>query len=85
MGSSRFMGGVLNLERGAIAELVRRPSLWIEAVRAYWASRSLTSTAYLRWRHATAYGDEVTTMSAHDLVNYLSWRREMRKLRNGSG
>lgn len=75
----------MNLERDAYVELVRRPGLWIEAIRAYSTSRSLTSTAYLQWRHATAYGDHATTMSAQDLVNYLSWRREMRRLRNGSG
>lgn len=75
------MGGVVNLERGAILTLARRPGLWLEAVRALVDSRTLRSNVYLKWRHLTAYGDEQTTMSAHDLVNYLTWRREMRSIR----
>ena len=71
----------MKLERGAILALVRRPGLWLEAARAYSSSRSLGTSAYLRWRHATAYGDYLTTMSAHDLLDYLVWRREMRALR----
>ena len=71
----------MKLERGSFAALIRRPSLWSEAISAFLSFRSLRSDAYISWRHLTAYGDEVTTMSAQDLVNYLIWRREMRAIR----
>lgn len=71
----------------AIRALAGRPLLAVEAIRAWVAmlgrARPLPSPAYLRWRAATAYGDEITTVSAQDLLEYLRWRREMRNIRRG--
>lgn len=75
----------MGFERGALLALLRRPALLIEAVRAWLAVRRNGGLGvagdYLGWRRATAYGDPMTTISAHDVVNYLSWRREMRSIR----
>jgi hypothetical protein len=75
----------LGFARGSILAIVRRPTLIPEAVRAWlgWRRRGGIGMAqpYLRWRRHTAYGDPRTTMSAHDLVYYLAWRREMRSIR----
>jgi hypothetical protein len=72
----------MGFERGVIVVLMRRPILLVEAVRAWFAMRRrgrvLPSSAYLSWRRATAYGDPMATASAHDLVYYLEWRRQMR-------
>lgn len=75
----------VGFERGVVLALLRRPSLLIEALRARASLRRSGGLAvaegYLSWRRATAYGDSLTTMSADDVVNYLSWRREMRTIR----
>lgn len=75
----------MGFERGAIVALARRPSLIVEAMRAWFAMRrrgSLRpSSAYLQWRAFTAYSDRLATASADDLVYYLSWRRETRIMR----
>jgi len=75
----------LGFERGVITTLVRRPLLAVEAIRSWFAMRRRgtlqVSGAYLSWRRLTAYGGEKTTMSAQDVVNYLMWRREMRRIR----
>lgn len=75
----------MGFERGAITTLMLRPLLSWEAVRSWFAMRRKgglrISSAYLAWRRATAYGDTTTTMSAQDLLDYLSWRREMRRIR----
>jgi hypothetical protein len=75
----------LGFERGAILALLRHPVLLWEAVRTWFAMRRTGGLGlagpYLAWRHLTAYGDISTTMSAHDLLNYLAWRREMRSIR----
>lgn len=72
----------MGFERGVILALVRRPVLFVEAVRAWFAMRRrgglLPASSYLDWRHFTAYGDQKTTASAQDVVNYLRWRRETR-------
>lgn len=72
---------------GAIRALVGRPLLAVEALRAWVAMRRrrlpFPSPVYLRWRAVTAYGDEMTTVSAQDLLEYLRWRREMRNIRRG--
>lgn len=78
----------MGFERAAIWALLRNPVLGVEALRAGWAMRKrgglFPSEVYLRWRVATAYGDELTTTRGHDLVNYLEWRRGMRRIRRGS-
>lgn len=75
----------MGFERGAIVALMRRPSLLVEAVRVWFAMSTRGKLGpdldYMRWRGFTAYGDHSTTASAHDLLNYLSWRREMRGIR----
>lgn len=71
--------------RDAILALVRRPLLLFEAMRTSLAMRRKggfgLAGPYLTWRRVTAYGDDVTTASAHDMLDYLSWRREMRAIR----
>lgn len=72
--------------RGAIPALLRRPSLWFEAVRSWWGMRSSNwrvgvSQPYLEWRLLTAYGDETDAMRGQDLLEFLLWRRGMRRMR----
>ncbi len=71
--------------RDAILALVRHPLLLFEAVRTSFAMRRKGGLGlagpYLSWRNVTAYGDDLATISAQDLLNYLSWRREMRAIR----
>lgn len=75
----------MGFERGAVSALLKHPVLLLEAIRSWAGMRRRgglgLSPAYLRWRRATAYGDHTTTISAHDVVNYLKWRREMRTVR----
>lgn len=75
----------MGFERDAILALIRRPLLLFEAVRTSFAMRRKggfgPAGSYLSWRNVTAYGDEITTVGAQDLLNYLSWRREMRAIR----
>jgi len=75
----------MGFERGTSWALLRRPSLAVEGIRAWFAMRRrggiAPSTRYLDWRHFTAYGGQITTMRAHDLFKYLAWRREMRWIR----
>lgn len=75
----------MGFERVAFLALVRRPLLLFEAMRTSIAMRRKggfgPARPYLSWRRVTAYGDDMTTISAHDLLNYLSWRREMRAIR----
>lgn len=75
----------MGFERGVITTLVRRPVLAVEAIRSWFAMRRRgtlqVSEAYISWRRVTAYGGKKTTMSAQDVVNYLLWRREMRRIR----
>lgn len=71
--------------RDAIFALLRRPVLLVEALRTSLAMRRKggfgPARPYLSWRSVTAYGDDMTTVGAQDLLNYLSWRREMRAIR----
>lgn len=79
----------MGFERGVVRALavaiVRRPALLLEVARVRLAMRKRghlgVSDAYLQWRSYTAYGDGMATASAHDLVYYLQWRREMRSIR----
>lgn len=74
---------------GHLKELVRRPSLLFEAVRAGLAMRRrhrpVPSSAYLEWRLQTAYGSANATPPTTDLVHYLQWRMDMRRLSGWSG
>jgi hypothetical protein len=75
----------MGFERGAIPALLRHPALFLEAVRMWFAMRRSGGIGpagpYLAWRRVTTYGDHLTTFSAQDVVNYLTWRREMRTIR----
>jgi len=83
--------GVLKLYTGSrlashIGALLRRPSLLVEAVRSGWAlrrhGRPYPSKAYLKWRIQTAYGNSDAAVSTSDLVHFLEWRRQMRRIRS---
>lgn len=75
----------MGFERGAIFALLRRPLLLFEAVRTSVAMRRNRglglAAAYLAWRQSTAYGENVTTVSVRDMLDYLSWRRGLRRIR----
>ena len=75
----------MGFQRGVVLAILRHPILLLEAVRSWFALRRSggigVAGPYLSWRRLTAYGDETTTMGAQDVVNYLSWRREMRTIR----
>lgn len=75
----------MGFERGAIPAFLRHPALLLEAVRTWFAMRRSRGIGpagpYLAWRRLTAYGDNLTTFGAQDVVNYLTWRREMRTIR----
>ncbi len=72
-----------------LKELTRRPLLLIEAVRSFFATRRRRrlrpARAYLAWRSYTAYGDASGSFRTEDMVQFLAWRRRLRKIsRNGS-
>ena len=79
----------MGFERGVVRDMasamIRSPALLLEGIRVRFAMRAQgrfrLSDDYLRWRSFTAYGDRMATASAHDLVYYLQWRREMRSIR----
>jgi len=59
-----------------------RPRLWLVAIRqgvrlAPWRPRSL---AYLAFRAETQYGDAQHRFSGVDVVNYLTWCRQLERL-----
>jgi hypothetical protein len=62
----------------------RRPGLIIEGIRAFLGNRRrgriLPSSSYLAWRSHTAYGS-VAPVATDDLIEFLAWRRSMRRLR----
>lgn len=69
--------------------LMRRPSLWLEALRAYaaftpsgWWRRApflpVPRRAYLRWRTHTAYGSPTAAPNPTDVIQFLEWRKAQR-------
>ena len=68
-----------------IGALLRRPTLFWEAVLSTWAlrrhGRPYLSRAYLDWRLQTAYGTTFVSMPSTDLVHYLEWQKQMRRIR----
>ena len=70
--------------RGHSKALFSEPSLLVEAIRAGVALRRHrrpgVSRTYLEWRMYTAYGSHNDTASTDDVVHYLRWRRQMRRL-----
>ncbi|MDH3462324.1 MAG: hypothetical protein OEM32_01700 [Acidimicrobiia bacterium] len=69
----------------AVAALLRRPVLLWEAFRAGLAVRAhgrlRPSAQYLHWRVHTAYGNHMSETTADDLIQFLKWRRQMRRIR----
>lgn len=75
----------------AAAAVARRPGLWPTAVRQafvlapdrWWARRPflpLPDRRYLRFRLVTQYGDADHPPVARDVVDYLSWCQQMRRM-----
>ncbi len=66
-----------------IGVLIRRPGLTPEALRVVWAlrSRGESRRRYLEWRTITAYGDLDHEMTQNEMVDFLEWRRRLRRLR----
>lgn len=75
----------------AIGAVVRRPSLWVTAVRqwrrmtppGWWRRRPflpVPSGPYLRFRLVTQYGTTDHPATPADVVNYLSWCKRQEAL-----
>jgi hypothetical protein len=73
-----------------VLAVLRRPTLWPEALRFLWSVRrkewpgsllfvSMPARGYLRWRIGTAYGDPGADPDPADVVRYLQWRRRQRR------
>lgn len=73
------VGNILKVILGP--QVLRRPSLVLEALRAAWAFRArrglFPSRAVLDWRLATAYGSP-RPVEPEDLIRFLAWRRSLR-------
>ena len=61
-------------------EVLRRPSLWPEAVRQL---RAAVSGPYRAFRSVTAYGDPHRQPTVADVVAWLRWARSFRRLGAG--
>jgi hypothetical protein len=70
-----------------VAVLARHPGLVTEAVSVWMALGGWSRAAvdYRRWRLHTAYGDDNPRLTGSDLVHFLEWRRQMRRLRRWDG
>ena len=77
------------VNRGVIGTMMRRPSLWVEGLRAsaavapggWWRRPPFLprpDRAYMDWRLHTAYGDAGSQVQPEDLVSYLQWRKRQR-------
>jgi len=75
----------------AAIAVAQRPGLWPTAVRQaivltpdrWWARRPflpLPDRRYLRFRLVTQYGDPDHPPVASDVVDYLTWCRQMRRI-----
>lgn len=83
--------GTAGLRRALLAVAVR-PRLWPVAARQVrrlarpgwwhrWPLLPIPDPAYLRFRMETAYGDDARAPDPDDLVAYLQWCRDFRRLR----
>ena len=81
---------MLRLYERMVLLALRRPTLVPCMVGAAWAFRSrdwfrrppflpVPSSAYLRWRLETAYGDPEAVPPAEELERFLRWGSAMRK------
>ena len=77
--------------RRALGAVARHPGLWLEAVRVlvavspdgWWRTFPFVPRVepdYAAWRLATAYGTEATAVAGEDLIGYLRWRRQQRRI-----
>lgn len=73
----------------ALWTLLRRPLLLLEGLRFVTEirrrGRPWPSRAYLGWRLQTAYGADNAGIPASDLIDFLRWRRELRRSTVGRG
>ena len=69
--------------------LIRRPTLWLEATRAFaaltpsrWWARPpfvpVPRRSYLQWRLQTAYGSAGASPEPIDVIRFLEWRKAQR-------
>lgn len=76
-----------------LVAVVPRPQLWLVAIRQarrlaprrWWSTRPympMPSSAYLRFRSLTQYGDENHRVEVADVVDYLLWCKDMRRVAN---
>ena len=83
-GSGRLVGRALWVPVGAVGAVVVRPRLWATAWRqgrALAAPGSVRPSAdYLALRMATQYGDPSHAPEIDDIVSYLEWCRDWRRL-----
>jgi hypothetical protein len=90
--SGRLSGGTRRrrILLAAIA-VARRPSLWLTAVHQVgvlarpgwwlrWPPVPIPDPAYLRFRLEVAYGNDRPDPEVTDVVAYLQWCRQMRRL-----
>lgn len=78
---------MVNTQEAPLGNIARtiltRPVLAFEALAAAWGFRSrrrlVPSRDLLAWRIATAYGSTAEPVRSEDLVDFLSWRRAMRR------
>ncbi len=74
-----------------VVAVVRHPSLWPTAIRqgvrlvpSKWWTRApylpVPSRSYLEFRLVTQYGDISRRPEAQDVLNYLRWCRDWRRL-----
>lgn len=79
----RGMSTVPALPTDAALTVIRHPSVWWEALRVIWAVSTnavpVPHEPYLRWRALTAYGDADQPFRPDDLLEYLRWRKRMRR------
>jgi hypothetical protein len=83
-------GGRPKIAASAILAVLRRPSLWVTAVRqmfrlapnGWWRKAPflpLPDERYLRFRLETQYGDAMHTTEPRDLLTYLAWCRSYQR------
>ncbi|MFM7047602.1 MAG: hypothetical protein ACKOXX_06865 [Actinomycetota bacterium] len=83
-------GGRPKIAASAILAVLRRPSLWVTAVRqmfrlapnGWWRKAPflpLPDERYLRFRLETQYGDAMHSTEPRDLLTYLAWCRSYQR------
>ena len=92
MVTGQLSPGTVTRRAVAVATAIaRRPGLWPAAVHQVrvlarpgwwrrWPPAPIPDPAYLRFRLQVAYGDDERALDANDVVDYLEWCRQMRRL-----